>query len=244
MGDTPSLLYLLDEISNDDPSLESWGGSFAPTGLGTNTWGDKPDAGLGDYDGAATVFQHREAVWADFAARLNIAQNGYEGDPVEGEGGDDGTPTTGDGTGEGEGTLPGALDGIMDQVGAVVIVVRVEVGEDDDETLANVVGGVNATTGNFEGVHALLGAESVVGFAPRILCAPGFTHQKLADPETPGSFLANPVVAELSGLADRMRAVIIAGAFHQGDGARKGASFARSHTFCQILNVHLRPSRF
>jgi Bacteriophage tail sheath protein len=115
-----------------------------------------------------------------------------------------------DTTGEGEGTLPGALDGIMDQVGAVVIVVRVEVGADDDETLANVVGGVNATTGNFEGVHALLGAESVVGFAPRILCAPGFTHQKLADPETPGEFLANPVVAELSGLADRMRAVIIA----------------------------------
>lgn len=105
--------------------------------------------------------------------------------------------------GTGLGTLPAALDGIFDQIGAVVIVVRVEIGADDAETMANVIGGVNATTGNYEGVHALAGAESVVGFAPRILCAPGFTHQRPTG-------LANPVVSELVGLADRMRAVIIA----------------------------------
>jgi phage tail sheath protein FI len=104
--------------------------------------------------------------------------------------------------GTGLGTLPAALDGIFDQIGAVVIVVRVEEGADETETLANVIGGVNATDGTFEGVHALAGAESVVGFAPRILIAPGFTHQRPTD-------LANPVVAELVGLADRMRAVII-----------------------------------
>lgn len=101
------------------------------------------------------------------------------------------------------GTLAKALDGVFDQIGAVVIVVRVDEGADEAATIANVVGGINATTGNLEGVHALAGAESVVGFAPRILCAPGFTHQR-----TGGA--ANAVVAELLGIAERLRAVIIA----------------------------------
>lgn len=105
--------------------------------------------------------------------------------------------------GTGGGTLPGALDGIFDQAGAVVIVVRVEPGADEAATLANIIGGVNAGTGQFEGLHALVGAESVVGHAPRILCAPGWTHQRPGD-------LANPVVAELEGIADRIGAVIIA----------------------------------
>ena len=101
------------------------------------------------------------------------------------------------------GTLPNALDGIFDQIGAVVIVIRVEEGADEATTLANVIGGVNATTGQYEGAQALLGAESVVGFSPRILCAPGFTHQRPSD-------AANPVVSELVGIAERLRAVIIA----------------------------------
>lgn len=113
-----------------------------------------------------------------------------------------------DTVGTGLGTLPAAMDGIFDQIGAVVIVVRVEEGAGEAATLANVVGGTNATTGNYEGVHALLGAESVVGFAPRILCAPGFTHQRPDDGS--GTLLANPVVAELEGIAEQMRAVIIA----------------------------------
>lgn len=82
--------------------------------------------------------------------------------------------------GTGEGTLPAAMDSIFDQAGAVVIVVRVEEGETDAETLANVLGGVNATTGQYEGLHALTGAKSVVGFAPRILLAPGFTHTRVS----------------------------------------------------------------
>lgn len=100
------------------------------------------------------------------------------------------------------GTLPPALDAIFDQAGAVVVVVRVEEGADSAETLANVIGGVNAVSGNYEGVHALLGAESRLGVAPRILLAPGFTHER--------SGAANPVVAELVGVAERLRAVIIA----------------------------------
>lgn len=102
-----------------------------------------------------------------------------------------------------EGSLPDALDGIFDQIGAVVVVIRVDKGKTDAETLANVVGGVDAASGQFQGVHALLGAESVVGFAPRILCAPGFTHQAEEGQ-------ANPVVAELKGIADRLRAIVVA----------------------------------
>lgn len=112
--------------------------------------------------------------------------------------------------GDGNGTLPAALDGIFDQIGAVVIVVRVEEGVDEDATLANIIGGVDAGTGAYEGTHALAAAESVVGFTPRILCAPGWTHQKPEDSETPGTYLANPVVAELEGIADRLRAMIVA----------------------------------
>jgi phage tail sheath protein FI len=107
--------------------------------------------------------------------------------------------------GTGLGTLPNALEGIFDQIGAVVVVIRVQEGADEAATIANVIGGVNSTTGQYEGVQALLGAESVVGFAPRILCAPGFTHQRPGATPT-----ANPVVAELIGIAERMRAVIIA----------------------------------
>jgi len=101
------------------------------------------------------------------------------------------------------GTLPDALDSIFDQAGAVVVVVRVEPGADEATTLAKVKGGVNADTGNYEGVHALLGAESALGVVPRILIAPGFTHQRPTN-------LANPVVSELVGIAQRMRSVIIA----------------------------------
>ncbi|PIR37732.1 MAG: phage tail protein [Alphaproteobacteria bacterium CG11_big_fil_rev_8_21_14_0_20_39_49] len=107
------------------------------------------------------------------------------------------------------GTLPAAIDGIFDQAGAVAVVVRVEESTDPDpvaaeaETIGNIIGGVDSGTGAYEGVQAFLGAESIVHVSPRILIAPGFTHQRPSD-------LANPVVAELLGIAERLRAVIIA----------------------------------
>ncbi len=115
-----------------------------------------------------------------------------------------------DTVGTGLGTLPDAIDAIFDQAGAVVVVVRVEEGADAAATLVNVLGGVDAATGAYTGVHAFLAAESVLGAAPRILCAPGFTSERPEDPLTPGTYLANPVVSELLGIADRLRAVIIA----------------------------------
>ncbi|MBB4313005.1 phage tail sheath subtilisin-like domain-containing protein [Roseospira marina] len=105
------------------------------------------------------------------------------------------------------GTLPAALDGVFDQIGALVVVVRIDDGADEPATLANVIGGVNAETGAYEGVHALLAAQTTLGVTPRILCAPGWTHQR---PDVEGTATANPVVAELLGIAQRLRAVILA----------------------------------
>lgn len=102
-----------------------------------------------------------------------------------------------------DGTLPDAIDSIFDQVGAAVIVVRVAEGTSDATTLGNVIGGVDGTTGAYTGVQAFLGAESVLGFVPRILIAPGFTHQR-------ENGNANGVVAELVGIAERLRAIIVA----------------------------------
>lgn len=118
--------------------------------------------------------------------------------------------------GAGNGTLPSALDSIFDQAGAVVVVVRVasesdgQGGINETEVMANIVGGVNSTNGDYEGVHAFLGAESKLGVVPRILVAPGFSHQRPENPQLPGQYLANPVVSEMVGIAERLRAVIIA----------------------------------
>jgi Ca2+-binding RTX toxin-like protein len=81
MGDTPSLLYLLDAVNNDDPTASSWGGSFKKANYGSNVWVDRTDdaSSLGNYDGARTVYQHRDAVWGEFAELLDIAKNGTSG---------------------------------------------------------------------------------------------------------------------------------------------------------------------
>lgn len=100
------------------------------------------------------------------------------------------------------GTLPDAMTGIFKQTGAVVVVVRVAEGEDEAATTTNVIGGVDAETGAYSGAWAFVGSESINGFCPRILIAPGWTHQRPDD-------AANPVVADLLSIAARLRAVII-----------------------------------
>jgi phage tail sheath protein FI len=92
------------------------------------------------------------------------------------------------------GTLQSALDLIYDQAGAVVVVVRVTAGADENATITNVVGGINGTTGAYEGVQAFLAAENAVGFSPRVLLAPGFSHQR-----TSNGILTIPVTTQGSG---------------------------------------------
>ncbi len=110
------------------------------------------------------------------------------------------------------GTLMAAIDDIYDQASAVIVLVRVEASSDDMQSFANVIGGVDETTGHYQGLQALRSAKSLLGVQPRILIAPGFTHQRPADPDDDQRQLANPVVAELIGIAQRLRAVIIADA--------------------------------
>ena len=67
--------------------------------------------------------------------------------------------------------------------------------------------GVDTGTGAYQGVHALLGAESEVKVQPKVLIAPGFTSQVT---RTARRITGAPVVAEMVGIAERLRAVIIA----------------------------------
>ncbi|KZN53424.1 phage tail sheath subtilisin-like domain-containing protein [Pseudoalteromonas luteoviolacea] len=105
-----------------------------------------------------------------------------------------------------QGTLMAAINGIFDQAGAVVVAVRVDesnlTGEDKVKAeIAEIV--KDSTDGSYTGVHAFLGAESVLGVTPRILVAPGYTHHRFNGEK-------NAVVAKLEGVAERLRAVIIA----------------------------------
>tara|TARA_B100000459_G_C8598314_1_gene210848 strand:+ start:149 stop:1414 length:1266 start_codon:yes stop_codon:yes gene_type:complete len=129
------------------------------------------------------------------------------------------------------GSLPTAIDGIFDQIGATVVVVRVEEGADEAATLTNLVG---SATG-FTGVHGFMAAESTVGVIPKILIAPEFTHQ------TSGGN-ANPVVSELLGLASstagigtRLRAVVIADGPNTDDA--DAIQYAADHGSSRLLAV-------
>lgn len=99
------------------------------------------------------------------------------------------------------GTLPSAINAIFSQIGATVVVIRVE--EKVEETLSNVIGGVNEETGEYQGIQAFLSSESIVHVAPRILIAPQFTHQLSGD-------AGNPVVSALIPIAEKLRAIIVA----------------------------------
>ena len=87
-------------------------------------------------------------------------------------------------------TIPDALDAIFDQSGALVVVVRVENSE-------SIIGGIDAGTGQYQGLHALLAAEAQAHVTPRILIAPGYTQDQA-------------VLTELVGVAERLRAVVVA----------------------------------
>ncbi|CCD94688.1 conserved hypothetical protein [Bradyrhizobium sp. ORS 375] len=76
------------------------------------------------------------------------------------------------------GTLPQAIDAIFDQGGALIVVVRVQKADTENEQLSKIIGGVDADTGAFTGIHAFRAAEAECGVAPMILIAPGFTHQR------------------------------------------------------------------
>ena len=112
------------------------------------------------------------------------------------------------------GTLAPALTAIGDQASPIIVVVRVEEGADQDETDLNVIG---ATDGNaYTGLQALLAAQTKLGVKPTILGAPGLDTQ--------------PVVAELVGVAKKLRGFAYVGA-KGADGSTPAASEAEAITY-------------
>ncbi len=71
----------------------------------------------------------------------------------------------------------------------------------------DIKGGVNATSGQYEGVQALLAAESTVHVQPRLLIAPGFTGLKDGSDFDAAS---KDLVSDLITVAERLRAIVIA----------------------------------
>lgn len=76
------------------------------------------------------------------------------------------------------GTLPKALKGIFAQFSPFVVVVRVEEGVTPAETLANIIGGVDVTTGARSGIQAFKDSQAQLGVSPMLLIAPGFTGDR------------------------------------------------------------------
>ena len=94
------------------------------------------------------------------------------------------------------GSLPVAVEQIFAQVGAMLVIIRVASDSDDNTQLANIIGGVDAETGHYQGVQASLASSSTLGVTPRLLIAPGFTHE-------------SSVVNALVSIAERLRAVVV-----------------------------------
>lgn len=89
------------------------------------------------------------------------------------------------------GTLPVALNAISKQTRPVMIIVRVNEGQDQAATNSAVIGTVQPD-GKRTGLQALLSAQSQLGIRPRILGAPGLDTQ--------------PVAAELASIAAKLNA--------------------------------------
>lgn len=105
------------------------------------------------------------------------------------------------------GTLAPQIDLINAQLGefqiaARIVVVRVEEGLDDTETLTNLLGNSGLRTG----IHALRDAGNMLGVVPRLIGVPGFTHQQEDDVDNPGTLLANPICAALPAVCSALLA--------------------------------------
>jgi phage tail sheath protein FI len=77
---------------------------------------------------------------------------------------------------------------------------------------ADIIGGVDETSGDYEGVWQFLASKTSLRLQPRILLAPGFTHQKTGN-------LRNGVVAQLDVIATRLGAIVLADAPNTTDEA-------------------------
>lgn len=78
-----------------------------------------------------------------------------------------------------KGTLSRALSGIADIVNCKVIVIRVAEVDDENQMKANVLGGVDESTGAYTGLKAFLISSAVCAVKPRIFCVPKYDSQEV-----------------------------------------------------------------
>jgi phage tail sheath protein FI len=115
------------------------------------------------------------------------------------------------------GTLSLAIQAIEAQQTSTIVVIRVEASEIPEEMTANLIGGVDSQTGAYTGVHAFLGAQSSVHVTPKLLIAPGFFAG-------PSGELADPLLVAMTGIAEKLRAIVIADGPNTNDTAAIAAA--------------------
>lgn len=121
-----------------------------------------------------------------------------------------------------EGTLLQAIQAIEAQQNSTLVVIRVESGKDEEETLKNLIGGIDAETGAYTGVQAFCSAESTVHVVPKILLAPRFLKGGTAEK-------ADPLLTALISVAEKLRTILIADGPNTNDTATVEAAQAASH---------------
>lgn len=117
------------------------------------------------------------------------------------------------------GTLGPVLRAIGDQASPVIVVVRVEEGEDQAETDANVIGSTDGTT--FTGLQALANAEQRIGVKPQILGAPGLDSQV--------------VIEELVSVAKKLRGFVYAAA--AGDDVAEALTYRENFGHRELMLI-------
>lgn len=140
----------------------------------------------------------------------------------------------------GTGDLARAVKAIDDQLAdlqtsARIVAVRVAQGEDDAETIANIIGDRFATTDANHvgtGLYALLRAGQQLGVIPRLIGTPGYTHQTTT---VSGVLQANPIVAALPSICSALLAHAIVGG--PGDGSTAASQWFETITSGRLIAV-------
>lgn len=111
------------------------------------------------------------------------------------------------------GTLLPSLEAIYDQCSPIVIVVRVAVDAEDQDTAT--IG----SAGDYSGLYALLAAESVTGFRPRVIGAPALDTQA--------------VTTALATVAGKLRAMVYAAA--EGDTVAEAVTYRENFVARELM---------
>jgi len=77
MGDSWSIAYLVDQIDNNNPGGDSWGGTFVKNGNGPNFWTDDGNSAhkVGSYNGAGYVREHQSDIYNDMYKMFDRAKS-------------------------------------------------------------------------------------------------------------------------------------------------------------------------